>query len=895
MKKVLKYTGIALLVILVLLITAPFLFKGKIMEVVKNELNKTMNAKIEFGDLGLNFFKSFPHASVSLEDICVVGVDEFEGDTLVYAKKLAATINIKSIFGDNGFEVTKVKLNDALLHAIILENEKANWDIMPESDEEEEMAEEETDTTSAFKLQLKSLVLENISLYYDDFAGNMNVALAGLNLQLSGDMTADETTIKTKFSINELSLLMDKIAYVSKASVNADMHINADLKNMKFTLADNSLQINEIKANIDGWLAMLENDAMEMDLKLNVPTLNFKHILSMIPAVYAKDFEAIKTSGEVTLDAWVKGTMVGENLPAFNLKLDIANAMFQYPDLPKAITNIQVNANVSNKGGAMDNTVVNVPRFHFEMGGSPFDIKLALSTPISDPNINFSAVGKLDLGIIKEIYPMDDMELNGVLNADLALATRLSYIEKEQFEKVEASGSLNIANMLVKMDDMDDVRIQNAALAFTPRYVDLSNLSVLIGKNDISANGKLENFIPFLLKDETIKGALTVKSNYLNLNDFMSGEETPETTTTEAETAISIIEIPKNIDFTLGANFKEVLFDNLEMKNVGGQIILRDGKIDMKNVGMNALGGSLTVNGSYDSGKNPKQPDLAMNVNIREVSFAQTFSTFVTVQKLAPIFSGMNGNFSMGLNLTSPLGADFSPILDQLDAKGTLTSNNVQLKDVEILNGLADALKNESLRTLSMKNLKIAFVVKDGRVTTQPFDVNFGGGNMNVSGSTGLDQSIDYLAKINLADKLSNKYIKNVDVKIGGTFSKPKFNIDEKALATQALDNLSTNVLGKDIEGVKKEATEKINAEIEKQVANIRAQAKAAGDKLVAESKTAGSKLIAEAEKTSNPIAKAAAVKTAKATAKKMEEDAQKQANKLNAEAEKQIQNILKK
>ncbi|MDL2224526.1 AsmA-like C-terminal region-containing protein [Bacteroidales bacterium OttesenSCG-928-M06] len=890
MKKILSIIVIVIIVILLTLIILPFAFKGKILEVAKKEVNKSMNAQIDFDHLGLNFFKSFPNATVSLENFYIAGINEFEGDTLLMAQKLSATVNVKSLFGDTGYEIIKVSADNAKVHAIILEYGKANWEIIPEDEVKEDN--ETNEDAGNFNLQLKQVSINNVDIIYDDRASKMNAELKDLNVNLSGDMTAEETTIKTNLTIDELSFLMDKIPYLSKAKTQAKIDLIANLKDMKFTLADNNLQINEIKANIDGWVAMHEDESIEMDLKLNAPTTQFKDVLSMIPVIYAKDFKDLKTSGQATLEASLKGVMKGEDLPAFDAKLNVTNAMFQYPGMPKSVTDINTNLRAYSKGGSMDNTIVDISKFHFEMGDNPFDLTLHLSNPISDMNISLSAVGKLNLGMVKEIYPLEDMELSGKLDANMKLQTRMSYIEKEQYDKVEAAGNLNIQDMLVKSEEMDDIQIQNAHLGFSPRYVDLSNFSAQIGKNNITAQGKLENFIPYFMKDETLKGNLIVKSNYLNLNDFMAEEESEATTDTTS--TIGIIEIPKNLEFNLNGNFNQVIFDNLDMKNVVGQIIIKDGKVDLKNVSVNALGGQLKVNGYYDTGKNPKQPDVAMDLDIKEASFAQTFSTFVTIQKLAPIFENMLGNYSTSFKMNTALGNDFMPILSSITASGLLQSNNVEITNVPVLDGLASTLKNESLKDLKVKDLKLPFTIDDGRVATKPFDINFGSGTMNLSGSTGLDQTIDYFAKINLSEKLSNNYLKSVSVKIGGTFNQPKFSIDTKDAAGQLLDNLTSSLLGGDktIDSAKENTVEKINDQVEKQIENLRTKAKNTGDKLISEAEKQGQKLIDEANKTSNPIAKIAAVKAAESGAKKLKEEAEKKAKELNDEAEKQIQSL---
>ena len=46
--------------------------------------------------------------------------------------------------------------------------------------------------------------------------------------------------------------------------------------------------------------------------------------------------------------------------------------------------------------------------------------------------------------------------------------------------------------------------------------------------------------------------------------------------------------------------------------------------------------------------------------------------------------------------------------------------------------------------------MTLDFTIKDGRVETKPFDIKMGDYTLNLSGSTGLDQTIDYSGKVKL-------------------------------------------------------------------------------------------------------------------------------------------------
>lgn len=890
MKKVLKIVGIVILVIILLMIAIPFLFKGKIKDAVINTANEQLNAKVSIGDFGLSLFSNFPNATLSLDDAVVSGVAEFEQDTLLQAKSASVTIDLFSLFGSN-YNISKISLDNASVYAKVLADGKANWDIMKAEEGADAAAEEEE--SSAFNLSLKEISVKDCSVIFQNDSTNMKLILNGWNGEISGDFSASETTLETSSTIDEISFFMDKIPYLSKVKGVAEAKLNANFDNMKFTFVDSNVKLNDLAASIDGSLAMVGEEGMDFDLKLVAPDTEFKQILSIVPAMYTDDFKDIKTSGSATLDAYVKGLMEGETYPAFDVKMTVKDAMFQYPSLPKSVDNINVDLAVNSKGGSLDNTIVDISKFMFTLGGNPFSAKLNVTTPMSDPNLKLTANGTLNLGMIKDVYPLEKgTELNGTVVADMNLATRMSAIEKEQYENISASGHLKLSDMIYKAENMSDVLIDNAVLEFTPRYVNLSSLNVKIGKNDIAATGRLENFISYALKDQTLKGQLNVSSNYFNANDFIGDEPATETVSTSAEGGEEAdifkdkVIIPKNLDFNLNANFKQVIYDKLNITNMAGAMTIKNGILSLNNVGANALGGSCKLTGSYDT-SNPEKPLVNFSMNLSNVSFAETFKSVESVQKLAPIFESLGGTYSMNLNFNTSLGASLLETLAALTANGGLLTSEVKIENNSTLNALASALKVDALKSISPKNLNIPFSIDNGRILTKAFNVNIGdGGLMKLEGSTGLDQSIDYKGTVTLPKSLSNNYISNVPITIGGTFTSPKIGVDTKALAQGAIDNVANQLLGGSVDEKKSEVASKINEEKAKQAQNIRDEAQKASDKLVKAAEEQAAKL--EKEAGSNPLAVAAA----KAAGKKLVDEAKKQGQNLINKADEQAKKL---
>lgn len=807
MKKTMKIAGIALGVILLLLLVLPFAFQGKIEKIVKEEGNNMLNAQFDFRALDLSLLRNFPQASVTLKDFWLKGTGDFEKDTLVQAGELTATINLFSLFGNSGYDISKIMLENTRLHAIVLEDGRPNWDVMKPSENTDSLADNASESTP-IRIKLKRLTVNNLSVIYDDRQANLYAEVNSFNAACSGDFGSEHTTVDLEMKTPSLVYRMGGVPFLKGVELEADVSVDADFVNNKYTLRDNSLRLNAIQASVDGWVALNEA-GMDMDVKLNTNEVGFKELLSLIPAIYAKDFKTLKTDGKVLLTAFAKGRLQGDSIvPRFEAVLDVKNAMLRYPSLPAGIDRINIAATVRNPGGNIDSTTVTVSPFNFVMAGNPFSVKAAVKTPVSDPDFQVTAQGKLDLAKIKEVYPLEDMQLNGLIHADMGVQGKLSYIEKEQYEKVKADGTIRLNDMKLVLKDMPSVDVKRSTFSFAPRYLQLSETTVQIGKNDLTLDSRFENYLGYVLKGSTLKGTLNVSSNKFNLNDFMTPDTVAtQATTAAADTTTGVIRVPENIDFHMQATMKEVLFNKMKLENINGVLVVKDGKMDMRNLSLQTMGGSVTVNGVYEAPQKA-QPKLNAGFSLKDISFAQAYKELDMVQQLAPIFSGLNGAFSGNIKVNTPLDEQMSPVLASVQGSGALSTKDLSLSGVKFIDQLADIVKKPSLKDIKVKDLQIEFEIAEGRVKTKPFDLKLGEYAMNLSGSTGLDQTVDYKGKItmptgNVASKLGT-----VDMNIRGTFTSPKVSVDLESLvknvAEQTIRDLGTNLIKNATDSTKK-------------------------------------------------------------------------------------------
>jgi len=812
MKKFLLISGIVLFVIFAVLITAPFLFKDKIQQAVLEQANKNLNATVSFKNVDLSFIRNFPNGSIILQDLCIVGKNEFKADTLMSVKTATIVVDIKSFFSDKGYIVNKILLLKPSVYAHVLKDGKANWNItIPDS-----IKPKEDTTASKFKLSLKKLIIENGKIKYKDEQSNMLFSLEDLNHTLSGDFTSASTLLETNTTAGNLTFQKDNVTYLKKTSALLGINIQADFKKKLFTISKNSSKVNAINFQMNGWVKLLDN-GYDMDIKLNAPGTDFKEILSLIPAIYAKNFDKIQTKGKVKLDGYVKGIYNDRVYPSFNINMLVSDAWFKYPSLPKSVDNINIAANISNPGGSLDATVVNVKKFSFALGGNPFQGNMKLSTPMSDPNLDLFAKGVLNLGMIKEVYPMDSMQLSGIVDADLKLNGKMSYYDKKEYDKFLFDGKLNLSNMVLKTKSLPhDLEIMKANLVFNPKFVSLPILQMKIGKTDLSGSGKLENFIPYFLRNETLQGTLQTNSDYLNLDDLMSSS-TPANQKKDT-TSMTIIEIPSNLNFTLSSSFKKIIYGKIDISNAKGVLEVADSKLSFKNIGLSTMGGTMLMNGSYST-QDKKSPSFVIdNMKINDVLFTEIFKQVETVQKLVPLFGKASGRFSSNLTMNTKLGGDMMPVMKTLYVKGDLTSSDLKINDVKAFNTLGTVLNKDELKNPKLDKLTISFEIKDGRIYTKPFDMSVGTTKINVGeGSTGIDKTIDYTLKLVIpTPETTIVKMSKVSVKVSGTFSNPKVSIMAKEMLKDAMATIKEQAKGK-IEEAKVVAKEQLN-EMKQQV-----------------------------------------------------------------------------
>jgi AsmA-like C-terminal region len=943
----------------------PYFFKDKIQAKVNQEIQKKINATVYYQNFDLSLFKNFPQLTLSLSGFGVVGKSPFTNDTLIQAKEFSVAADVKSILSGDKIMVNSIDLESPKILIKTLYDGSSNYDIYRKDSLQVQQA--ETNAKSSFKVNIDSWKITDGQIIYDDKLNNAYISLQNITHEGSGDIASDVYDLTTKTNIGNANIDYTGTNYLTDKKLSADMKMTIDKANNKYTFTDNSLTINDFILNFTGSVAKPNVTNTVIDLTYSSPENSFKNLLSLVPNIYTDKFKDVKADGKVKFDGMIKGTKNASSFPTFDFNLMVTNAMFQYPDLPTAVSGINIDFKAKNATNNLDNSILDFKKFVLNFGKNPvngrilieglkkskvdadliakldlqqlsqifpmkglemrglYDVNLKAkgtydsltkqfphvnavmslangfikSDKFPEPieNINAKATllntdgalastkldisnlklvlhnepftaeghiqnfenynwdirakGKLDLTKITKIYPLKDMTLKGIIDADITTKGKMSDVEAKRYSNLPTSGKATVQGIeYTSKDYPQGIKVTSANMTFSPQNVNISDSKGYLGTSDYTANGTFSNYIGYILNDEPLKGNLNVKSSKFNVNEWMT--DAPKTAGTPTQNAnMQVVEIPKNMDLVINSEVTNALYDKMEMKNIKGALSIANGAVKMQNVAFNSMGGNFVTNGTYNS-SDLLHPKFDFSLNLENVEIAQAYQHLSIVKYLMPIAQYLIGGANSKFKIDGELTQDMMPKFNTLNGDGIMKILNGEVsKDNPLVQKLIETTKLIKLKDTKLNNLLMQFEIKEGTFGIKPFDIKFDDYKITASGRHGLVGSMDYALVLdvpagktgeafsNIFQKWTGKPLQGTDrvkfdLALGGTVKNPIFgfkgsstaNSIKDAVLSEAksqVDAAKTKAL-EEADRLKKEAEAKIQEEKDKLMSQANAK-----------------------------------------------------------------------
>lgn len=982
LKRFLRIFLILLLAIMLFLVAAPFLFQDRIKDTLRYELNASLNAEVFFEDIGLSFFKSFPNLSISLKEFGVVNKAPFEGDTLVSAKTLELVADINSLLSGNEIRLSRLTLKQPKVLIQVLKDGTANYDItLPDTATTATVS--DTVSSGEMKIALKSYAIEDGHIIYDDASLPMRAELKALHHTGKGDFTETNFDLQTFTQSSQTSVIYDGIAYLSNSELEGEVNMNIDIANeLIVKLLDNKVRVNALELALDGQIDM-PGDDINMDLNFKTAQTDFGSLFSLVPGVYTEDFKNIKTTGKLALEGYVRGTYNDLEMPGFGLDVNVADGNIQYPDLPKPLSNIQLDLHVHEPDGTFEKMLIDVrklhadlgnnpidavvqvegldkmkikgtvkadvkldelsqmvpmegntlrglfkidaqadgiydevkgtfpqvdaimslqegyvkndeynaeisdfhfdaslkeadqdlkkarfemPNFHFVMDGSPIDGSLQVVN-FDDPQYELKARGKLDLEKIMQLYPIEGMELSGIVTIeDFDTKGRMSDIEAERYTDLPTSGRVKIENLRYYDKAVGPpITVAQGNMSFTPERLQISDASGMLGESDYAVSGFFNNYLAFsLLENEPISGTLNMQSKRFNVNQWLEEEEPQAaaggTSSPTEEAPLEVYPIPANMDINVNASFDEVIYEEYVLKELKGKLTMAEERLNMDEVTFNLLGSPMLMSGFYST-KDVKKPDFGFLMDIKNLNLATAYDNFSILRAYAPVAKAINGNANTTFTIGGKLNEKMMPILETITSQGFFQFLTAKMEGNKLFDKVSSLTKMDDLKKVDLNEMKGWYELANGIIDVKPFRINSKGINMTMGGEQSLSGNMNYQLSLafpqnkatnaasNALSQLTGSDIQagdsiRISMKIGGTVTDPKVeNVKsqsaddvknqlaseaERRLKEQTGLDVNLDSLGQQARDLKNQAVDSVKNVIDKTKQAVADSAKAA-------------------------------------------------------------------
>lgn len=437
MKLFLKILAGFLIFFVVLLIGLNLYFTNdRLKSMILPEVRSAVGTEVQVDQMSLTFFRTFPQFGVELQNFVLPDPD---GDTVASLDELLVGVKLIPLFSSE-ISISHLRLNRPVLNYRVYEDSTSNIDFLLETPEEPQQPESE-----GYAIAIPEFNIQSATINYRDEPGNTTVTMADLNADISLQF-ADLIESTVDATLGSLSATIDGSSYVDNLSLSLNQTSTVDLENEILTLTEGILSIRGLGLNLAGSVSDWSSDAPEVDLQFNSSSENFGELLRLAPPEYDEQLAGLETRGSLQLEGSVTGSVTEDELPSFDLVMNVSDGYLQNPDLPDAIEDINLSLELNNE-------IATLNEFNARAAQNSISASGTVERPLEEDAVfSIAFDGDVDLATVSRFYPIEEFgvqDLSGVLAADMTANGRIDVPEEATF-----SGNFNLSDGALQYADV---------------------------------------------------------------------------------------------------------------------------------------------------------------------------------------------------------------------------------------------------------------------------------------------------------------------------------------------------------------------------------------------------------------------------------------------------------
>jgi len=451
------------LILLLMCLAAWILTPERLTPLVNKYASQYLKADVEAGRVELTVWSSFPHIRLDVTDLHLTSRTlQGQPDTvlralgpdaaqLLEAKSVSGSINPWRLLGGT-IALGDINGDGLRLNLVTYAEGVNNYDIMPESEEEEEDG-------SPWELRFGDIDIQaQGGIRYFDAGSGLDALLASPALHVS-PRDKECKRLSTKLS-GHLTLKMDGEAYINAWPTECSGDVVWDLNTLDIDLPAYKLGLGIFGAELKA--AMSLGEAMVLKAcSLKADPVNVALLLKALPAEMCDEYPMLKQLDtdmqiKISADVACPWRFDAPDLPDVNVGITVPPCHIALNDgkgrTLLALHSVALDAEMFYNGKQPENSKLDIPLFNIAGKGVKLDMSAFVQEMLGDnPLIGFSSEGELDLGTFSALIPYSASTLKGLVKADASITCRLEDMMALRYENIEANGSLLIRDLVCEI------------------------------------------------------------------------------------------------------------------------------------------------------------------------------------------------------------------------------------------------------------------------------------------------------------------------------------------------------------------------------------------------------------------------------------------------------------
>lgn len=409
--KTLKYTGIGLGSIVVLLFLAPYFFPDSISNAIKDLAKKNVKGELEFSKARFSFFSHFPALTLNLHDFVLKGSEPFQKDTLISANQVSLGVDLSSIFGST-IKVNQIFVSKGFINIEVNAKGEANYNVYAA----DTAAPKNPKDPSAASLKIERIVIEKTHFVYDDLSLPMHVDAGGFEYEGKGDFSKSIFDLTSKLKVSAIDFNYGNQNYFVSKTVSAKLITKINTNSLEFLFEKNDLFINKLPLDFKGRFAFLKN-GYDLDFKVNSNETSLHNFITAFPPELLQWLEHTDIKGSVNFKAALSGQYIAETgtMPGFSMNLGIRDGYIANKNTPEPLRNLFLNFETRLPGFNMDSLYVNVDSIYGNVG-KDYLSAICLVKGLNKPEIHAKLNGEMDLEKWQSAIGIPGLEFKGKMS-----------------------------------------------------------------------------------------------------------------------------------------------------------------------------------------------------------------------------------------------------------------------------------------------------------------------------------------------------------------------------------------------------------------------------------------------------------------------------------------------